>query len=544
MNGLLLFSTQPHCKRFGRRRSIRKLRLNLNAHGTQTSARIAEKESGGPDISNATARLVNSPPARREETLEACVGRILKKEGIPAFCEHVGAIMERTYDSDSSFSDIARAILRDLGITSEILRIANSVLYNRSERPILSVAHAITMLGWDTVRNLLSAIRYIDHFANGSPGLRELMLLAALNAVHSRDLAMAAGFRNPEEAYVCGLFRNLGEVLVACHCPHEYSQMIVAMYDEKISARAACLRFLDFTWDDVGLQVARAWNMPAQVQLCMSATMARFGSPVDNCLASVTDYARDLTHSLYRTGGSIDSFRLRCIMRAEGGVAPIPVGKLTRIVEAAVDEIQETFGGLNIPIEKLRLSVQAEHARHLLESRPVFDTAALEQLDRAIATAKHTLERNKFELSELIKYMLDAIQAAGFDSVVFALVNERRTLMRGRLASGPLAADVLNRFHFALDHSDEPILAVLANRGDVLIDRTRDRSYDGSVLAAALDPRAFAVLPIAIEGKVIGCVYADRKAASPGLNSARLSLGRARDVISSAICLKAARPRS
>lgn len=449
--------------------------------------------------------------------------------------------MERTYDSDSSFSDIARAILRDLGITSEILRIANSALYNRSERPILSVAHAITMLGWDTVRNLLSAIRYIDHFGSGSPGLRELMLLAVLNAVHSRDLAIAAGFRSPEEAYVCGLFRNLGEVLVACHCPHEYSQIIVAMHDEKISARAACLRFLDFTWDDVGLQVARAWNMPLQVQICMSSTMARFGSPVDICLASVTDYARDLTHSLYRTGGGIDSFRLRCIMRPEGGVAPIPVGKLSRIVEAAVDEIQQTFGGLNIPFEKLSLAVQAEHARYILESRPVFHTAALEQLDRAIATAKHTLERSKFELSEFIKFMLDAIQAAGFDSVVFALVNEKRTLMRGRLASGPRAAEVLNRFHFALDHSDEPILGALANRLDILVDRARDDRYEHSVLASTLDPRAFAVFPIAVEGKVIGCVYADRKGPSPGLNLVKLSLGRARDVISSAICLKAAR---
>ena len=38
-------------------------------------------------------------------------------------------------------------------------------MYNHSGRPILSIAHAVMLLGWLQVRNLVSAVRFIEHFA-------------------------------------------------------------------------------------------------------------------------------------------------------------------------------------------------------------------------------------------------------------------------------------------------------------------------------------------------------------------------------------------
>ena len=65
------------------------------------------------------------------------------------------------------------------------------------------------------------------------------------------------------------LFRNLGEVLIACHYPHEYSRIILTIHEEKIPERPACWRVLDFPWDEVGMRIAASWNMPSQVRLSM-----------------------------------------------------------------------------------------------------------------------------------------------------------------------------------------------------------------------------------------------------------------------------------
>ena len=475
----------------------------------------------------------------REQKLDACVQRISQEEGVPPFCEHANEVILRTLDLDGgSSSALARIILKDLGLTSQVLRVANSALYNHSGRPILSLPHGITMLGWDALRNLVSAVRYVDHFADRSPGLRELMLLSLLSAVHSRDIAAAMGYPRPEEAHICGLFRNLGEVLVACHCPEEYSRIILAMHEEHIPDRAACLRVLDFTWDEVGFRVAAGWNMPSKVNLCLSGRASPLASPLDACLASIANYARDLTHALYRDGASCDSLEPPWVVDTQGRRALAPMPDLRRLIDSARKETQETFCALGVPPDRLRLEHQAERARHVLESQAATGGAALQALNQAVENAARTVRQGDFELTAFIGVLLDAVCAAGFQRAVFGLVDEDRSRIRGRLAAGGAVEDVLNRFQFPMEGVSGPIVAALRRKRDVLVDCSRGGCYERSALVAEFEPAAFALLPIVIDREAIGCFYADCQGASPDLETARPLLARVREVIAAAIGAK------
>ena len=394
------------------------------------------------------------------------------------------------------------------------------------------------MLGWDTVRNLVSTVRYIEHYTRRAPGLRELMLLSVLSAVHSRQIATTIGYPSPEEAYICGLFRNLGEVLVGCHLPHEYSSIILAMHTEKIPHGAACMRVLDFTWDEVGVEVGAAWNMPDRLRHCLRGAAASGGSNEDGCLASIADYAHDLTHALYRQDCGIDQLHLRPLLDPEGHKVLVSVRDLYRIVDSTLRETQRMFQALDISAGGLRLEQQAERARFLLESVPVFDVAALRELDQTVEAGLRTVRHGEFELTELIAGLLEAVTAAGFDRAVFGLVNEEHTHMRGRLASGEAADDLLEQFHFRMDRSGGVFLPSL-QRHDLLVDRSRDARYDDSPLVGRLEPSAFALFPIVVDHETAGCIYADRQGAAPGLDNLRSSLGRMRDLIATAIRKKA-----
>ncbi|MGA2135508.1 MAG: HDOD domain-containing protein [Bryobacteraceae bacterium] len=472
----------------------------------------------------------------RRQKLDACVARIARAEGVPPFRQHADEVVARTLDLEGgSSAALARVVLKDLGLTAQLLRAANSALYNHSGRPILSVPHGIVLLGWDSLRNLVSTIRYIEHFAHRSAGLRELMLLSLLSAVHSREMAAATGYPRPEEAHICGLFRNLGEVLIACHYPEEYAEIVAIMHAENIVGRAACLRVLDFSWDDVGLRVAGGWNMPAKVYVCLRGLGGLIGSAEDRSLASITDYARDLTHALYRDGADADGARLPWIVDIRGRRALIAPGEVRRAAEAAVKETEATFAALGIPSRQLRLERQAERARQLRGAPPAFDAAGLEALERAVEDAGRALDRDDFELTSVIGGLLDAVHGAGFDRAVFGLLNDEQTAIRGRLASGGMGDSVLQRFDFPTDQLDGPIRAALQRQVDVLIDCARDGRYDRSTLVTALGPSAFALFPVVVDTKPVGCLYADRQSAAPDLDAARAPLERVRDTVASAI---------
>lgn len=295
--------------------------------------------------------------------------RIAQSEGVPPFCDHANEIMERTLDLDGgSCKKLVHVILQDVGLAAQVLRLANSATNNQSGRPIISIAHAVTVLGWLEVRNLASAVRYIEHFANRSPGLRELVVTSVLTAVQSRQVAAALAYPHPEEAYICGLFRNLGEVLIACHYPEEHSLIIVILDEEGIPERAACLRVLDFPWDEVGSAVAEFWRMPPAVRLSMDVPSSSAGSALDRCLASITQYSHNLTRVLYRKGAAIDTMHLETVINPAGQGVLIPVRDLRTLVELAVAETREMFSALQIPTETLRISKQAARARQTMES--------------------------------------------------------------------------------------------------------------------------------------------------------------------------------
>lgn len=291
-----------------------------------------------------------------------------QSEGVPPFCDHANEILIRTHDLDGGSSKkLVQVVLQDVGLAAQVLRLANSAMYNHSGRPIMNVAHAIAVLGWLEVRGMASTVRYIEHFANRSPGLRELVVTSVLTAVQSREIAAILGYPQPEEAYICGLFRNLGEVLIACHYPLEHAEIILILAEEDIPERAACLRVLDYFWDDVGKGVAVRWQMPCAVRRAMEPVSISAGC-AERSLASITNYSHNLTRALYCKGAQIDAIHLDAVLNPAGQPVLISGRDLYLMVDLAIAETRELFSALQIPTENLHISKQAERAREALRS--------------------------------------------------------------------------------------------------------------------------------------------------------------------------------
>lgn len=464
--------------------------------------------------------------------------RILNSDGVPPFRQNANELVTCILDPDGSCTRLARIVLKDLGLTSHILRLGNSARYNHSGRPISDVGHAITLLGWQNIRSLVGALKYVEYVAKRSPGLRELMVSSLLSGSHGRETAISLQYPWPEEAYIAGLFRGLGEVLIARHYPREYSHILVTVQDEKMPAPAACVRILGFPWDEVGHRIAQSWNLPPKVVLCLSSRDRGASSALDRCLISIADYSHRLTNALYREGAAMGDVQRCPMLDPSGQSSLISVRDLHRIIGSSLNDAVGTLALLQIPADTLRLEKQARQARDMLESIRVFDPIASRSLDQTIQCCGRVVASGDFELSPFVVSLIDEVHAAGFDRVVFGLVNEDRTRMRGRLGSGDSIDLLLDRFDFPLDPSDGP-LGALQHMDDIVVDRELDAQYDQSQFVQALEPTVFLLLPIVIDTEVVGFLYADCVRAVSGLENAHVLCGRVRDVITQAIRRKA-----
>jgi len=246
---------------------------------------------------------VLSETATRQEVVRAHLDRMLVQPDFPAFSENIHEVTRRAGDEEASLRQITNAILKDLSLTLKVVRTANSPYYNRLGRTVLTVTHAVALLGLDTIQALAGGMMLFQHYRSVSPGLKELMLLSLLSASHARVTAARIGYPRREEAYLCGMFRNLGEVLVACYLPRKYTAVLAGMKEGRRAERESCQRVLKCTFEDLGVAAARHWHIPEQVAGCIRAEYPRLTRPLKRdieLLEALTSFSHGLTEAIHR----------------------------------------------------------------------------------------------------------------------------------------------------------------------------------------------------------------------------------------------------
>ncbi len=325
------------------------------------------------------------PTAPAEERADAVVRRIVQADDVPAFSRVMRELMASLGRDESSTPQLATLVLRDYALTARVIRTANSAHYNRSGRPVQSATHAIMLLGARTVRELASGVLLFEQYRRRSPGLKELMLLSLLTAGHARAAAEALGGADPESAHLCGMFRNLGEVLVAAHLPDEYAAVLRGLAARRgaprlAGARAAggraeaALAVLGCTFEDVGVAVARHWGMPDAVRHGMRAV----GAPGEGRLEALAGFAHALTGAVYREDAARAGATTAELLDTQGRRLGVSRALCRRVADRAVDDTREVFAAAGMRLDDLRLARQVATA--LTEQsdagRPVADAAA------------------------------------------------------------------------------------------------------------------------------------------------------------------------
>ena len=153
------------------------------------------------------------------EKLPEFLAEIKGMAEFPALSHSIEQVLLKV-EEEASIQHITNVILKDYSLTLRILRTANSPLYNRSGRQIHSISHAVTLLGVEAVREMATGVVTAGAFPQALARIERIDSSLSLNRKPcTRGGRPGGAIPKREEAYLCGMFRNLGEVLIACYHP-------------------------------------------------------------------------------------------------------------------------------------------------------------------------------------------------------------------------------------------------------------------------------------------------------------------------------------
>ncbi|OGQ86723.1 MAG: hypothetical protein A2512_08740 [Deltaproteobacteria bacterium RIFOXYD12_FULL_56_24] len=180
-----------------------------------------------------------------------------------------------TLDKNDSLNakSLGPIIARDPALTAAVLKLANSAYYGMP-REIASLERAITILGFDTIKNLALTISVFHVFKNREgqsldlKGLWYHSLGVGLAAKHLvlHSSILAANKTLPEQAFVCGILHDIGKIAFAQNLPAEMAEILKQTRNGPIVQHEIEKNILGFNHQKAGQVMAASWNFPESYQ--------------------------------------------------------------------------------------------------------------------------------------------------------------------------------------------------------------------------------------------------------------------------------------
>jgi two-component system, cell cycle response regulator len=175
---------------------------------------------------------------------------------------------------DVTNQQVAHAIQADPALSARMIKLANSPVAHQI-RPIASVVDAVTVLGLNTVRQMVLGLSLVDSSRNmpckkfDYHNFWSRSLLTAITA-HNLVSHRSVGAEGAEQIFVLGLLARVGSLALATAYPIEYAAIL-----EKIAANADSklveLERAEFGFDHnlLSKEMLADWRMPNIFQLAV-----------------------------------------------------------------------------------------------------------------------------------------------------------------------------------------------------------------------------------------------------------------------------------
>ncbi len=200
-------------------------------------------------------------------TLKKIEQRMSKLGDLPIFSATLNKVRQVSSKEDTDAMSLAVEVMKDANLTTKLLQLANSPVYNRGMGKITIISRAVILLGFETISSLCLTLKLIESFHTEHQGfdMNSMLVNAFLTAGMAREVAEKSGINNIEQSYICGLLHGLGEIIVAYTLPDKYQKMLQQCEEEKLSWAKIQQQQLGLSFYIVGQKLADQWGFASSV---------------------------------------------------------------------------------------------------------------------------------------------------------------------------------------------------------------------------------------------------------------------------------------
>lgn len=189
---------------------------------------------------------------------------------LPPFPQVAIRVMQLAEKESVALHELSDLVSSDPAFASEVLTIANSLLY-APRFPASSILQAIAVMGANHLQGMcltVGARAYLGKSLS-HPAIRGLWRHNLACALIAEQLA-SVGFMEKEVAYTSGVLHDIGRLALAAVRPKEYAGLL-GTHRGPANSILQCERDL-FGWDhcQTGRQLIADWKMPGEFEAIVS----------------------------------------------------------------------------------------------------------------------------------------------------------------------------------------------------------------------------------------------------------------------------------
>ena len=221
-------------------------------------------------------------------------------DDIPQFPESIIKINRLINDSGTKLSEIAMAISSDVSLTTDLLRLVNSVTFALAS-PCHSIADAVKLVGIRGIKNMLLSVSAVKQLEGvGGPSQKALWVHAYRVAFYSYNLArnFCAGEKDIiDDSYLCGLLHDIGKLVFMTANPDFLNSIKDICRQRNISADVFEKLLAGVNHSEIGALIAEKWNFPGIIiSVIRHHHEPDLAPPTNKKLTSLVYLADMLTH--------------------------------------------------------------------------------------------------------------------------------------------------------------------------------------------------------------------------------------------------------
>jgi putative nucleotidyltransferase with HDIG domain len=184
---------------------------------------------------------------------------VIGARSIPPMPNAAQRAFELATNPDAQARDFVDVIEGDEALSARIIKIANSVYYDRGKRSE-TIEDCVNVVGINELRCLLNATSLNDIFPSSHPARTQLWVNDIATGLIAKDLARRAMPGKESLAFLGGLMHDIGKLLLLQRCGEEYSKLLAQVASGGKTSVEAEDELFAFNHTQVGVLIGERWR--------------------------------------------------------------------------------------------------------------------------------------------------------------------------------------------------------------------------------------------------------------------------------------------